>query len=126
MSRSGSGSSRDYHPPQPPAYSRNSRQDSARYVENDEYYDSKPSNRPPRSKWEDAADRATGGSDRPFQRNEEALYDEDEDLETLQIRTKDLQAESLQSTRRAMTRIKETEFIGQSNLTKVANQGGMH
>ena len=81
---------------------------------------------PPRSKWEDAADRATGVSDRPFQRNEEALYDEDEDLETLQIRTKDLQAESLQSTRRAMTRIKETEFIGQSNLTKVANQGGMH
>ncbi|TPX51997.1 hypothetical protein SeMB42_g01710 [Synchytrium endobioticum] len=98
-------------------HARSSRQDSARYLDDGS---SSVEKARPKSKWEQAADKA---SERPFQRNADALYDEDEDGETLQTRTRDIQQSSLQSSRRALTRMKETELLAQSNMTKVAAQG---
>ncbi|TPX35962.1 hypothetical protein SmJEL517_g01682 [Synchytrium microbalum] len=95
--------------------SRNSRQDSAKYIEEPAY----ESNRA--SKWSAAADKATGGGG--FQRGAEALYDEQDDYEDLQVRTRDIQQESLSSTRRALMRVRETEVVAQSNLSKVSAQG---
>ncbi|KAI8813288.1 hypothetical protein BJ742DRAFT_751952 [Cladochytrium replicatum] len=85
--------------------------------------DSRGSPQVSRDRWAAAAAAAENGHDnRPGYRNWEAKPEETDDLEYLQERTREVQNESLASTRRALNRIYETENIAQSSMSKLHSQ----
>ncbi|KAI8803583.1 hypothetical protein BJ742DRAFT_682969, partial [Cladochytrium replicatum] len=74
-------------------------------------------------RWAAAATAAENGhDDRTGYKNREVRPEDTEDLEYLQERTRDVQNESLASTRRALNRICETENIAQSSMSKLHSQ----
>ena len=64
-------------------------------------------------------------SPRTASRERDNYNDYQESDESLFQKTRQVQNESLESSRRALSKLRETELLGQKNLSTLANQSGI-